>query len=193
MTNCYASCKTPVGCYLLQARVNQTVANGQLTLFKANWVQNDWEAPAAWTAHHPMLAETAKMIQAYLLEKDIDPALAPLPTPAGPKFHQSCWEALRTVGRGQCITYGQLAVLAGGHHNQARAVGAAMRSNPLPLIVPCHRVLAQDGTKHRLGGYMGAHKNNSRDGRPLQIKRWLLRLEGTLDPKDISMEKRACA
>ena len=192
MTDCYISCKTPVGDYRLYA-ADQLAAKGQLRPFRATWVENDWEVPAAWIAHDEMLAETTKMIQAYLLGEDIDPALAPLPTPVGPKFHQSCWEALRTVGRSECITYGQLAELAGGHRNQARAVGAAMRSNPLPLIVPCHRVLAQDGAKYRLGGYMGEHENKSRDSLPLQIKRWLLSLEGTFDTNEILLERRECA
>lgn len=193
MTDFYINHKTPVGYYRLYAADDQLAAKGQLRPLRANWVQRDWEVPTACIAHDEILTETTEMIQGYLLGEDIDPALAPLPTPEGPKFYQRCWEALRTVGRSECITYGQLAELAGGYRNQARAVGAAMRSNPLPLIVPCHRVLAQDGAKYRLGGYMGKHENKSRDSLPLQIKRWLLRLEGTLDTKEILLERRECA
>jgi methylated-DNA-[protein]-cysteine S-methyltransferase len=87
------------------------------------------------------------------------------------------------VGYGQTTTYGKLADLAGlpravgpGGHGPAgemlpaRAVGTIMGSNPIPVIVPCHRVVASDG----LGGYSG--------GTGLEVKRWLLILEGSLPP-----------
>jgi methylated-DNA-[protein]-cysteine S-methyltransferase len=77
-----------------------------------------------------------------------------------------------TVGYGETITYGSLAVRAGlndgGPDLPARAVGTIMGSNPWPLIVPCHRVVAGNG----LGGYSG--------GTGIEIKRWLLIFEGAL-------------
>jgi len=72
----------------------------------------------------------------------------------------------REVPWGETVTYGELAAMA-GRPRAARAVGTAMASNPVPLLVPCHRVLAANG----LGGYGGA------DGRP-DLKRALLALEG---------------
>jgi methylated-DNA-[protein]-cysteine S-methyltransferase len=79
-----------------------------------------------------------------------------------------------SVGYGQTITYGALAgradLVAGGDIPPARAVGKIMGSNPIPVIVPCHRVLASDG----LGGYSG--------GAGVEVKRWLLILEGALPP-----------
>jgi methylated-DNA-[protein]-cysteine S-methyltransferase len=79
-----------------------------------------------------------------------------------------------TVGFGETITYGSLARRAGLTHSgldlPARAVGTIMGSNPWPLIVPCHRVVASDG----LGGYSG--------GTGIEIKRWLLIFEGALPP-----------
>jgi methylated-DNA-[protein]-cysteine S-methyltransferase len=79
-----------------------------------------------------------------------------------------------SVGYGQTITYGALASQAGlaGSDGMppARAVGTIMGSNPVPVIVPCHRVLASDG----LGGYSG--------GAGVEVKRWLLILEGSLPP-----------
>jgi methylated-DNA-[protein]-cysteine S-methyltransferase len=79
-----------------------------------------------------------------------------------------------SVGYGQTISYGQLAARTGlraeGGIPAARAVGKIMGSNPIPVIVPCHRVLASDG----LGGYSG--------GTGLEVKRWLLILEGALPP-----------
>ncbi len=78
------------------------------------------------------------------------------------------------VGYGQTTSYGALASRAGlvadGDVVPARAVGKIMGSNPVPVIVPCHRVLASDG----LGGYSG--------GAGIEVKRWLLILEGSLPP-----------
>ena len=74
-----------------------------------------------------------------------------------------------TVGYGETISYGALARRAGlpADYGSARTVGAIMAANPLPVIVPCHRVLASDG----LGGYSG--------GEGVEVKRWLLILEGS--------------
>jgi methylated-DNA-[protein]-cysteine S-methyltransferase len=79
-----------------------------------------------------------------------------------------------SVGYGDTTSYGVLARQAGltdtGGTIAARLVGRIMGSNPIPLIVPCHRVLASDG----LGGYSG--------GAGIEVKRWLLILEGALPP-----------
>jgi methylated-DNA-[protein]-cysteine S-methyltransferase len=80
-------------------------------------------------------------------------------------FRRTVLETLyREVGFGETITYGELAALA-GRPRAARAVGSAMATNPIPIVVPCHRVLAAGG---HLGGYGGA----------LCMKRGLLGLEG---------------
>jgi methylated-DNA-[protein]-cysteine S-methyltransferase len=85
-------------------------------------------------------------------------------SPVGSGFHRRVLATLRRrVGPGRTITYGQLAELA-GYPGAARAVGTAMARNPVPVVVPCHRVLASGG---RLGGYGGG----------LDKKRALLRLE----------------
>jgi len=80
----------------------------------------------------------------------------------GTDYQRRVWQALQAIPLGQTRTYGEL---ARDLKTSARAVGNACRQNPLPLFVPCHRVVAADGS----GGFMGA-----RDGRPLQIKHWLL-------------------
>jgi methylated-DNA-[protein]-cysteine S-methyltransferase len=78
------------------------------------------------------------------------------------------------VGWGQTVTYGNLAALAGIPASTdvipARTVGQIMGSNPIPVIVPCHRVVASDG----IGGYSG--------GAGPEVKRWLLILEGSVPP-----------
>lgn len=86
-----------------------------------------------------------------------------------PRFHQNVYKALvDDVPTGSTVTYGELAALA-GNPKAARAVGTAMRKNPLPIIIPCHRVVQSGGG---LGGYMG----NGEEGQ--KMKRWLLSHEG---------------
>ncbi|MCW2812270.1 MAG: methylated-DNA--[protein]-cysteine S-methyltransferase [Friedmanniella sp.] len=80
--------------------------------------------------------------------------------------------AMRTIGYGETITYGELARRS-GTGLPARAVGSIMGANPVPLVIPCHRVVAADG----LGGYSGGEP-----GRGLATKVWLLELEGALPP-----------
>ena len=66
-------------------------------------------------------------------------------------FTRAVWEACRQIPYGQTCSYQRLAERA-GHPRAARAVGSAMRRNPYPIVVPCHRVLNSDGS---LGGYSG--------------------------------------
>ena len=92
-------------------------------------------------------------------------------SPAGTPFRQRVWAALTAIPRGQSRTYGEVARVV---NSAARAVGQACGDNPLPLILPCHRVVAADGS---LGGFMHAT-----DGDPIAIKRWLLAHEGARGP-----------
>ncbi len=91
---------------------------------------------------------------------------------AGTPFQQRVWREIENLGKNcliKTITYGDMA-----HRLRSgpRAVGGACGANPVPLIVPCHRVLAAGGG---LGGFMGG-----KDPFPLSVKRWLLRHEGIL-------------
>jgi len=83
-------------------------------------------------------------------------------------FQRSVLQAASAVPRGQVVTYGQIGQRI-GRPRAARAIGQALGSNPIPIVVPCHRVLASDGS---LGGYSG------RGG--IRTKRRLLLLEGAL-------------
>jgi methylated-DNA-[protein]-cysteine S-methyltransferase len=87
--------------------------------------------------------------------------------PDGTPFQQRAWQAMRDIPLGTVATYGELAAKLG---SAARAVGGACGANPIPVIIPCHRVVASG---HRMGGFMG-HV----DGDPIAIKRWLLAHEG---------------
>lgn len=84
----------------------------------------------------------------------------------GTAFQKKVWQALQQIPVGQVVTYGELAQQL---KTSARAVGNACRANPVPLIIPCHRVVSKNG----LGGFSG-----SQDGAPIQIKSWLLKHEG---------------
>jgi len=82
----------------------------------------------------------------------------------GTDFQKKVWESLVTIPYGETITYGQLAEKV-GNPNASRAVGMANSRNPLPVFIPCHRVIGAGG---KLTGYTGG----------LEIKRKLLTLEG---------------
>ena len=86
--------------------------------------------------------------------------------PRGTLFQLRVWRALEDIPYGQVITYGELARRVGCPRG-SRAVGQANHRNPLPLFLPCHRVVGAGGA---LTGYAGG----------LSMKEWLLRLEGML-------------
>lgn len=89
---------------------------------------------------------------------------------AGTHHRLAVWEAMQRIPAGKTRTYGDL---AHDLRSSARAVGGACGANPIPLIVPCHRIVAASG---RIGGFMGARS----EGFELGIKRWLLEHEGAL-------------
>ena len=96
----------------------------------------------------------------------------------GTPFQQEVWTRLRRIPAGSTTSYGELA-RALGSPGAMRAVGMANGRNPVPIVVPCHRVIASDGT---LGGYGGG----------LPIKRWLLAHEGAraASPEQIGLPVR---
>jgi methylated-DNA-[protein]-cysteine S-methyltransferase len=87
----------------------------------------------------------------------------------GTPFQRRLWEALCEIPRGSTLTYGELARRLGG---EARAVGQACGDNRLPIVIPCHRVVAANG----IGGF--AHATH---GYLLEAKRWLLAHECSAD------------
>lgn len=99
-------------------------------------------------------------LQAYLRDPSHQFALPMMQT--GTVFQRKVWQALSLIPAGTTLHYGDLAREIG---SSARAVGQACGANPLPIVVPCHRVVA----KNSPGGFM-----HSRDGDPLRIKHWLL-------------------
>ena len=108
--------------------------------------------------------EVCRQLDAYLEDPDF-----PLDLPyrmQGSAYQRRVWDAIRSIPRGQALTYNQVATRVG---SAARPVGAACGANRIPLLIPCHRVVGAGG----IGGFM-----HSRAGRGIEIKRWLLRHEG---------------
>ena len=115
-------------------------------------------------AETPLLAQGREELLEYFggKRRTFDLLLKPRGTP----FQQKVWSALADIPYGQTITYGELARRVGCPKG-SRAVGQANHRNPLPILLPCHRVVGANGT---LTGYGGG----------LELKEWLLRLEGIL-------------
>jgi methylated-DNA-[protein]-cysteine S-methyltransferase len=91
--------------------------------------------------------------------------------PRGTQFQQRVWMALRDIAYGETVSYAQLATRL-GMPMATRAVGAANGRNPLPIVVPCHRVIGADGSLTGFGG-------------GLPTKQFLLQLEGALEARDL--------
>jgi len=114
-----------------------------------------------------VLDDTADQLEAYfageLTEFDVAFDLH------GTDFQRECWLALATIPYGQTVSYGEQARRLGLGPAAARAVGAANGQNPLPVVLPCHRVIGADGSLTGFGG-------------GLELKRFLLEHEGALLP-----------
>ncbi len=108
----------------------------------------------------PLLIDGRDQLQAYF-DGEIQDFDLPL-APAGTAYRQRVWSALRAIPFGSTASYAEIARRAGG---SPRSVGGANGANPIPILIPCHRVVATDG----LGGYSGAGG--------LATKRYLLALE----------------
>ena len=113
----------------------------------------------------------AKLIAQNIAGKRV--SFVGIATPKASPFFARCWRACRTIPAGETRTYRWLATAAGSPL-AVRAAGQAMRRNPLPMIVPCHRVVAANG----LGGFSGSNKVG---GKELKLKAWLLQREGWIE------------
>ena len=109
-----------------------------------------------------MLVEAVRQLRAYFDRelKEFDLPLAPV----GSDFQRRVWDQLRGIGYGETASYGQIAHRLGMTNAASRAVGLANGRNPIPIVIPCHRVIGANGT---LTGYAGG----------LERKQLLLELE----------------
>jgi methylated-DNA-[protein]-cysteine S-methyltransferase len=129
---------------------------------------NDEIVAIRWAAERmsngsPLLAEAARQLDAYFAGelKDFDLPL----NPTGSGFERQVWTQMQNIPYGETRFYSELASAIG---SAARAVGGACGKNPIPIVIPCHRVLAKGG----MGGYSGEGG--------LKTKQTLLTLEGAL-------------
>ena len=137
-------------------------------------VRITWADPGAkqtpMNAEHPLLAKAERQLTAYGTG---DLKTFDLPVAAGGSPHQQAvWHQMTLIPYGETWTYGELAARIGSN---ARAVGQACGANPVPIVVPCHRVMGQSG---RLTGFSG--------GRGVETKALLLDLERRHKPRDDS-------
>jgi len=152
----YVSLATPIGDLRLVASPNGL---RRIDLPPAGEPESTWVEEST-----PILAEVVRQLTEYFAG---DRRTFDLPLePEGTDFQLSVWKVLRAIPFGQTISYGEQARRL-GDANKARAVGSANGRNPLPIVVPCHRVVGADGS---LTGFSGG----------VDAKRWLLEHEGSL-------------
>jgi methylated-DNA-[protein]-cysteine S-methyltransferase len=124
-----------------------------------------WSAKGLPYEPSPLLDEAAAQLEAYFAG-ELTSFDLPLDL-GGTAFQQRCWNALATIPYGRTVSYGEQARRLGLGPDAARAVGAANGQNPVPVILPCHRVIGADGSLTGFGG-------------GLRLKRFLLEHEGAL-------------
>lgn len=117
-------------------------------IVRLTWVSR--ETPGAATNPEPvgLLGEAERQIRAYFA-KELRKFDLPLAYATGSAFERAVWDAMKGIPFGKVQTYGDIAARIGG---VARAVGGACGANPIPLIIPCHRVVGSDG---KLTGFSG--------------------------------------
>jgi methylated-DNA-[protein]-cysteine S-methyltransferase len=141
--------------------------DGALTMiefhpFRTGLQMGDGRPRGARDDDQPLLVEAARQLRAYF-DRDLKEFDLPL-APVGSAFQQQVWKGLCEIGYGQTSSYGELALRLGKTNAASRAVGLANGRNPIPIVIPCHRVIGANGT---LTGYAGG----------LERKQTLLQLE----------------
>lgn len=145
----YTHVDTPVGKLL--------VARGDLGLTSIQFQKNGTPAEPReeWERDDSAFDDVREQFRAYFAREltKFDLRLAPRGTP----FQLDVWGALRTIRYGETRSYAQLARMV-GREKAVRAVGAANGANPLPIVIPCHRVIGSNGSLTGFGGGMAAKR-----------------------------------
>ena len=117
----------------------------------------------------PVYEDTCRWLDSYFAGRD--PGFLPEMAPVGTPFRKEVWDLLLSIPYGKTVSYGELATAVaaarGIGRTSAQAIGGAVGHNPIPIIIPCHRVIAADGS---IGGFSAG----------LEVKRWLLSHEGII-------------
>jgi methylated-DNA-[protein]-cysteine S-methyltransferase len=147
MTMSYTYIETPVGRLLVAGD------DSGLCRIEFDPDRRDAFPKPTWQEDFGILAEAIRQLDAYFAGtlRDFDLPLQPSGTP----FQLEVWQALRRIPYGTTISYGELAHSI-GRPNASRAVGAANGQNPLPIVVPCHRVIGSTGSLTGFGGGLEA-------------------------------------
>jgi methylated-DNA-[protein]-cysteine S-methyltransferase len=134
------------------------------------WINRDVQRSLKTSREDRSLqSDLSKRLTAFFKGNEVD--FEDVPNPQGSAFFVKCWNACRRIKRGAVASYAELARSAGSP-DAFRAAGQAMRNNRLPIIIPCHRVIAASGRLHGFSGSCDA------EGAELAVKRMLLKLEG---------------
>ncbi len=163
MTN-YLEHDTPIGRLLLLA--------DEAGLTEIRFARDEGhDIEAGWAEGGALVREAARQLDAYFAGtlREFDLPLAA----QGTDFMKHVWSELVRIPFGQTLSYGELAQRI-GNPNASRAVGLANGKNPLPIVVPCHRVIGANG---ELTGFAGG----------LDVKRRLLQHEGCAPPTEASL------
>lgn len=139
----YTTMESPVGLLLLAGDTGGLRSVSFESSRRAARIQADWKEDKT------PFAEVIRQLRAYFRGdlKDFDLPLAP----DGTEFQLRVWRNLQTIAYGETISYGQLAERI-GNPKAVRAVGLANGCNPIPIIIPCHRVIGGDGSLTGFGG-----------------------------------------
>lgn len=147
----FSKMKSPLGLLYL-------VSNGKSLIsisFHSNWItnKNNLDAPLKKGRTCKILIQTEKQLNEYFQKKR---TLFTIPLQMnGTKFQNKVWNALKWIPYGKTSTYKKISILI-KHPKAFRALGSANGANPIPIIVPCHRIINESG---KLGGYSGGLKN----------------------------------
>lgn len=158
---------SPIGDLILVA------TDGRLTEIRFTTGPRPGAPPAGWPEDRRPLEQVIRQLDEYFAgeRREFDVPLAPHGTP----FQRRVWDALLNITYGRTASYGDIA-RAVGQPKAVRAVGLANGRNPIPIVIPCHRIIGSNGT---LTGYGGG----------LPIKQTLLELEGAL-PRSVALPMR---
>ncbi len=153
----YTLISSPLGPFLIAG------TDSGITHMSFQDAPNQFEIPADWIHDDAAFPAAQQQMREYFDGNRTDFELSL--TPQGTAFQQQVWQELQNIPFGETISYGELAQRIGKTMAASRAVGAANGQNPIPVVIPCHRVIGANG---KLTGYAGG----------LQIKKALLELEG---------------
>ncbi|MDF2368749.1 methylated-DNA--[protein]-cysteine S-methyltransferase [Sneathiella sp.] len=158
---------------MAQLSLHSPVGDLTVTEEDGKIISLDWGwVPEQWQSATPILEEAAAQLNRYF-DAEIGDFDLPL-DPPGTEFQKKVWAEMLKIPAGKTKSYGEIAKIL---KSAAQPVGTACGANPIPIIIPCHRILAAGG---KMGGYSGEGG--------LETKQALLRLENALPNEQQSLD-----